>query len=75
MLKVTEILPDGKAVVDTAGLYRIVMQPSGKVLDEFCTDFEAESFIEGFNNVGGDGELTAVAVPYVPVNSESEVAS
>ncbi len=47
--KVVEILPDGNAVVDTHGLFRVVIQPEGAIAEELLERGDAQVFVDTFN--------------------------
>ena len=60
MLKVIEILPDGSALVSTEGLFRILIQPEGRIAGELLDADEAQSFLDGYNNCRGNRRAEAV---------------
>jgi hypothetical protein len=62
--KVQEVLPDGRAVVSTRGLRRVILPRSGKVLRELVTPQQAAAFCRGFNACMGQDDEQAKAVSY-----------
>ncbi len=62
MIRVIEVKPDGRALIDTEGLYRIRLEPGGEIVDEFCTAKEAEYIIRLWDELEPDAGATAI--PY-----------
>lgn len=63
MLKVLEVRPDGTAVVDATGLFRVVLQPGNEVADELLDEDEAKAWLSGFNRAGNKYRATAISYP------------
>jgi hypothetical protein len=62
--KVIETLTDNRVIVNTRGLRRVVIQPSGRVIGELLSVTAAAVLCGSFNRCGCESK--AVAVPYRP---------
>jgi hypothetical protein len=62
--KVHELLPNGRAIISTRGLRRVILPRSGEVLRELVTPSQAAAFCKGFNACQGKDDEQAKPVAY-----------
>lgn len=60
MIKVLQISGDGTALVSTVGLFRVVIQPSTRVVRELCEQSSAEVFVASFNSSNRSSRAEAI---------------
>lgn len=68
MIRVLEVAEGGnRAVVNTAGLYRVVLEPSGKIIAELVDAEVAEDMCQSVLNCNRNGAKRARAISYADV--------
>ena len=64
MIDVLEVLPGDRAIVSTAGYCRVVLQPSGRIINEFVEPRAAKRMASLFNRCRTATTEVAEAVSY-----------